>query len=82
MQLVEAGQTDLDAPIQTYLPWFELADKEASATITVRNLLNQAPGISTKGGNRFWASQAALEETVRGLDTIQLTQPDDVHFYQ
>ena len=31
MQLVEAGKIDLDAPVQTYLPWFELADKEASA---------------------------------------------------
>src|SRR3990172_2052880 len=75
MQLVEAGKIDLDAPVQRYLPWFELANKEASAKITVRNLLNQASGISTKDGNRFWASQQGLEETVRGLDTIQLTQP-------
>jgi len=75
MQLVEAGKIELDAPVQTYLPWFELADKEASAKITVRNLLNQTSGISTKDGNRFWADQQGLEEVVRGLDTIRLTQP-------
>lgn len=75
MQLVEEGKVDLDAPVQTYLPWFELADKDASSKITVRNLLNQTTGISTIDGNRFWDSQLGLEETVRGLKTIQLTQP-------
>jgi CubicO group peptidase (beta-lactamase class C family) len=75
MQLVEGGLIDLDAPVQTYLPWFELADKETSAKITVRHLVNQTSGISEKDGNRFWNSQQGLEETVRGLDTIHLTQP-------
>ena len=75
MQLVEAGKIDLDAPVQTYLPWFELADKEASAKITVRNLLNQTSGMSTKDGNRFWAEQQGIEEAVRGLTTVQLTHP-------
>jgi CubicO group peptidase (beta-lactamase class C family) len=75
MQLVEAGKIDLDAPVQRYLPWFELADKEASAEITVRHLLNQTTGISEKDGNRFWASQKTLEEEVRGLDYLQLAEP-------
>jgi len=75
MQLVEAGKIDLDAPVQKYMPWFELADKEASAKITVRNLLNQSTGISEKDGNRVWASQQGSEEYVRALSTIQLTKP-------
>lgn len=75
MQLVEEGKIDLDVPVQTYLPWFALADKEAAATITVRNLLNQTTGISTKDGNRFWASQQGVEAFVREIDTIQPTQP-------
>ena len=75
MQLVEAGKIDLDAPVQTYLPWFELADKDASAKITVRNLLNQTSGMSRKDGNRFWADQQEIEEAVRGLNTVQLTYP-------
>ena len=75
MQLVEAGQIDLDEPVQTYLPWFALADKEASAQITVRHLLNQTSGMSTRDGNLFWADQQGMEAAVRGLDRIQLTQP-------
>jgi len=75
MQLVEAGKIDLDEPVQTYLPWFTLADKEASAKITVRHLLNQISGMSTKDGNRFWAYQQTLEEAVRGLDDVELVHP-------
>jgi len=80
MQLVEAGKIDLDAPVQTYLPWFELADKDASAKITVRNLLNHTTGISTKDGNGFWTSRQELEETVRGFNTVHLTQPVGTKF--
>jgi len=75
MQLVEAGKIDLDAPVQTYLPWFMLADEEASAKLTVRNLLNQTSGMSTKDGNRFWADRQGMEEAVRGLNTVQLAYP-------
>src|SRR5215216_6724672 len=45
MQLVEAGKIKLDAPVQTYLPWFRAADETASALITVRQLLNQVGGL-------------------------------------
>ena len=75
MQLVEAGKIDLDAAVQEYLPWFELADKEASAEITVRNLLNHSTGISTRDGNRDFPSPQGLEEKVRGLRNLELTQP-------
>ena len=34
MQLVEAGKIELDAPVQRYLPWFRVADAEASASAT------------------------------------------------
>ena len=51
MQLVEAGKVELDAPVQRYLPYFRLADEQASATITVRHLLNQSSGISPAAGN-------------------------------
>src|SRR5213592_4392358 len=36
MQLVEAGKVELDAPVQRYLPAFQVADPVASAQITVR----------------------------------------------
>ena len=75
MQLVEAEKIDLDAPVQTYLPWFELADSEASASITVRNLLNHTTGISRADGDREWAEERASEEMIGNLKTVQLIQP-------
>ena len=50
MQLVEAGKIDLDAPVQRYLPWFRVADPQASAQMTVRHLLNQTSGLPTSSG--------------------------------
>ncbi|MGZ3603256.1 MAG: serine hydrolase domain-containing protein, partial [Ktedonobacterales bacterium] len=45
MQLVESGKVELDAPVQRYLPWFRVADPQASAQITVRSLLNHTSGL-------------------------------------
>jgi hypothetical protein len=41
LQLAEAGKVELDAPVQRYLPWFRVADPQATAQMTVRCLLNQ-----------------------------------------
>jgi len=79
MQLVEAGRVELDAPVQRYLPWFRVADEHASRAITVRHLLNQTSGLSTKTGRSFQGngdtSDAALERAVRRLRTVELTSP-------
>jgi CubicO group peptidase (beta-lactamase class C family) len=79
MQLVEAGKVELDAPVQRYLPWFRVADPQASAQMTVRQLLNQTSGLSTAAG---WAplsdlnqSPGAGERQARALVTLQLTRP-------
>src|SRR5512133_1010957 len=44
MQLVESRKVELDDPVQSYLPWFILADP-TSSQITVRHLLNQTSGL-------------------------------------
>ena len=46
MQLSEAGRVQLDAPVQRYLPWWRVADPDASAQVTVRHLLYQVSGLS------------------------------------
>ncbi len=46
MQLSEAGQLDLDAPVKTYLPRFTLSDKQLAATITIRDLLCHRYGVN------------------------------------
>ncbi|MGH3147544.1 MAG: serine hydrolase domain-containing protein, partial [Rubrobacter sp.] len=79
MQLVEAGEVELDAPVRRYIPWFRVADPEASGRITVRHLLNQTSGLSTASGTAYLyeedSSDAALEKEVRGLSTVELTAP-------
>jgi CubicO group peptidase (beta-lactamase class C family) len=75
MQLVEVGKVDLDAPIQRYLPWFRVADPQASAQMTVRQLLIQTSGLSSASG---WIPMADFdsspEKTVRALATLRLTR--------
>ena len=55
-QLVEAGKIKLDVPIQTYLPWFRVADAHASETITMRQLLNMNSGIPRSIGHEQTAN--------------------------
>ncbi len=45
MKLVEQGRLDLDAPVQTYLREFLVADREASKVITLRHLLTHTAGF-------------------------------------
>jgi CubicO group peptidase (beta-lactamase class C family) len=79
MQLSEAGQLQLDAPVQRYLPWWRVADPDASTQITVRHLLYQVSGLSKATGNAYATSgdthDSALEDRVRALSDAELTQP-------
>ncbi|MBN1873615.1 MAG: beta-lactamase family protein [Anaerolineae bacterium] len=79
MQLVEAGKIDLDAPVQHYLSWFQVADPQASAQMTVRHLLNQTSGLPTSAGEiqmaDFDDSQDATERQARALSTLKLSRP-------
>ena len=79
MQLVEAGKIDLDSPVQHYLPWFRVADPQASAQMTVRHLLNQTSGLpllpSVAAMGDFDDSPDATERQVRALSKLKLTRP-------
>ena len=79
LQLVEAGKIKLDAPVQTYLPWFQVADADASEMITVRQLLNQVSGLPQSIGQKQVAitdlSDSAIENNVRALAKVELIAP-------
>jgi CubicO group peptidase (beta-lactamase class C family) len=79
MQLVEAGKVDLDAPVQRYVPWFRVADPDASTRITIRHLLNHTSGLPTTTAGDFVnsndTSERALEQRVRALATTELSAP-------
>jgi CubicO group peptidase (beta-lactamase class C family) len=82
MQLVEAGKVELDAPIQTYLPWWQVADPELSAQVTVRDLLNMVTGLVAGPGlyddsgmsNRL-PVDTSMEEAVRDLRSARPKLP-------
>ncbi|HEY9336300.1 MAG TPA: serine hydrolase domain-containing protein [Kribbella sp.] len=61
MQLVDEGKVDLDVPIRTYLPEFRIADEEAAARITTRQLLSHTAGFE---GDIF-------TDTGRGDDCVE-----------
>ncbi len=73
MQLVETGKVNLDSPVQKYLPWFETANSDSSAEITVRHLLNQISGLPMLIGMKHLAnfddSPDAIEHRIRELRT-------------
>ena len=79
MQLVEAGKVELDAPVQRYLPWFRVADPQASAQMTVRHLLNQTSSLpwlpSEVAMADFYDRPDATERQARALSTLKLTRP-------
>jgi CubicO group peptidase (beta-lactamase class C family) len=84
MQLAEAGRVELDAPVQRYLPWFRVADPQASAQMTVRHLLHQTSGLPTSAGEIPLAdcddSPGATERQARALATLVLTRPPGAAF--
>ena len=74
MQLVEAGKLELDQPVQRYLPWFQVADADASASITARHLLTHTSGLPDKAAGESNTNRS-LEQMVRDLKDAPLTQP-------
>lgn len=76
-QAIESGRLAADAPVQRYLPWFRVADAQASARITPRHLLNQTSGLSRADGMAplLQGSMASTEELARGLSTVSLAHP-------
>jgi CubicO group peptidase (beta-lactamase class C family) len=84
MQLVEAGKISLDAPVQHYLPWFQVAapasalsTPSAASTITIRHLLNHISGIPTRAVEESLTGNGVetLEQEVRALSQVSLTAP-------
>ncbi len=54
MQLVEAGQIDLDAPVENYLARWEFPESNSpSSQVTSRRVLNHSAGLSQEFGPGF-----------------------------
>jgi len=82
MRLVDQGVVDLDAPVRRYLPDFAVADAAASATVTVRHLLNHTPGWLGDDVQDFGRGDDALARYVASMAQLpQLTEPGSVFAY-
>lgn len=68
MQLVDDGLVDLDDPVRSHLPGFRTADAEASARITIRQLLTHTGGFE----GDLWRA------TTEGDDALQRLVEDFV----
>jgi CubicO group peptidase (beta-lactamase class C family) len=74
-QLAEQGKLDLNAPVQKYIPWFQVADPEASAQITVNHLLHHTSGLAGAGYHVVLPDDATYEQAVRSLAKARPTAP-------
>jgi CubicO group peptidase (beta-lactamase class C family) len=67
MQLVDAGEVELDAPVRSYVPTFDLAESGAADVITLRQLLTHTSGIE---GDHFQDYGRGDEATGRYVDSL------------
>lgn len=75
MALVDQGRVDLDAPVQTYLPWFAVSDAEVSAAVTVRHLLTHTAGFEGDDFTDTGRGDDALRMYVEGLSKAAQIHP-------
>jgi CubicO group peptidase (beta-lactamase class C family) len=82
MQLVDEGTVDIDKTVQSYLPEFEIGDKDAAAAITVRQLLSHTAGFE---GDIFTDTGVGDDAVQKYLDVLhdvpQLFSPGEQFSY-
>ncbi len=79
-QLAEQGKLDLNASVQTYIPWFKVADESASSKITVSHLLHHTSGLSDAGYDIILPLNTSPEDAVRSIEKAKLTAPIGTRF--
>lgn len=79
MQLVEAGEVELDVPVRRYLPDFAIAD--AGAEITVAQLLHHTSGLADRGFPEMTRPQPVdLTDRVAQMREAHLVAPPGTRF--
>ncbi len=68
MQQVEAGQLNLDEPINTYLPKLQFSDPQKAKQVTLRRLLSMTSGLPR--ADELWGYNPELNTRQQMLETI------------
>ncbi len=79
-QLAEQGKIELNAPVQAYIPWFKVAEADATQKITVYHLLHHLSGLSESGFTTSLPENASNEDAVRALASARITAPVGAKF--
>jgi CubicO group peptidase (beta-lactamase class C family) len=74
-QLIEQGKIKPSDAVQKYIPWFQVADEEASKKITINHLLHHVSGLSEAGFTVMLPDDATNEDAIRALASAELTAP-------
>ncbi|MFF5232450.1 serine hydrolase domain-containing protein [Dactylosporangium sp. NPDC000521] len=82
MQLADEGKLDLDAPVRRYVPEFSIADEDAAAAITVRQLMSHTAGFEGDVFTDTGKGDDCVEKYVATLGgTPQLFAPGTMFSY-
>ena len=82
MQLVDEGRVGLDDEIRRHLPGFAVADEEATATITIRQLLSHTAGFEGDVFTDHGPGDDAVERFVASMgDLPQIFAPGERFSY-
>lgn len=82
MMLVDEGKLNLDTPIRTYLPNFQVQDAHARDVVTARNLLCHSSGFDGDHFTDTGRGDDALERYVAGCaDLPQIAEPGKIWSY-
>src|SRR3954466_11400426 len=75
MRLVEQGKVDLDAPVRTYLPDFNLRDEDVASRVTVLQLFNHTAGWEGDMMDNTGDGDDALAIYVTRMERLQQVSP-------
>lgn len=77
--LADSGKVRLDAPVTTYLPWFQLYDPWVTRHVTVRDLLTHRTGLP-EADFLWYGTSLDLPEIVRRLRYVKPETSLRTHF--
>jgi CubicO group peptidase (beta-lactamase class C family) len=80
MHLAEQGRLDLEAPVQTYLPDFRVADPGVSENVRLRHLVTHTAGWLDGGVQETGDGDDALARFVAGMADLPQIAPLGEHF--